>query len=70
MEANRSMRRTWDEYARLPSEGSTRYEVIAGEMTVTRAPSGAHQRTVSNLVRVLGTFVHPPVFKLAVAFCD
>ena len=59
MEANRSRTRwTYAEFARLPSEGSTRYEVIDGELAVTPAPTGAHQLVVSNLVRILGTFVH------------
>lgn len=59
MEANRSRARwTYAEFARLPSEGSTRYEVIDGELAVTPAPTGAHQVVVSNLVRILGTFVH------------
>jgi Uma2 family endonuclease len=57
MEANRSRTRwTYAEFARLPSEGSTRYEVIDGVLAVTPAPTGAHQLVVSNLVRILGTF--------------
>ena len=59
MEANRSRHRwTYAEFARLPSEGSTRYEVIDGELAVTPAPTGAHQIVVSNLVRILASFVH------------
>jgi Uma2 family endonuclease len=58
MEANRSRHRwTYAEFARLPSEGSTRYEVIDGELAVTPAPTGAHQIVVSNLVMDLGVFV-------------
>jgi Uma2 family endonuclease len=58
MEANRSRQRwTYAEFARLPSEGSTRYEVIDGELAVTPAPTGAHQRVVTNLVLALGAFV-------------
>jgi Uma2 family endonuclease len=57
MEANRSRSRwTYAEFARLPSEGSTRYEVIHGELAVTPAPTGAHQRVVANLVMLLGVF--------------
>jgi len=57
MEANRSRTRwTYAEFARLPSEGSTRYEVIDGELAVTPAPTGAHQRVVARLVMILGTF--------------
>lgn len=59
MEANRSrMRWTYAEFARLPSEGSTRYEVIDGELAVTPAPTSGHQIAVGNLVRLLGAFVH------------
>ena len=58
MEANRSrMRWTYAEFARLPSEGSTRYEVIDGELAVTPAPTSRHQLVVTNLVAVL----HPLV---------
>jgi len=59
MEANRSrVRWTYEEYMRLPSEGSTRYEVIDGELALTPSPGGPHQLAVSNVVRVLGTFAH------------
>jgi Uma2 family endonuclease len=58
MEANRSrMRWSYEEYARLPTSGSTRFEVIADELAVTPSPSGAHQLVVANLVMVLGIFV-------------
>lgn len=58
MEAERARARwTWEEYARLPSEGSTRYEVIDGELFVTPAPSRAHQRVVGRLVARLVSFV-------------
>ena len=50
MEANRSGARwTWEEFARLPSEGGTRYEVIDGELAVTPSPSLPHQRIVGAL---------------------
>ena len=59
MEANRSRQHwTYAEFARLPSEGSTRYEVIDGEVAVTPAPTGSHQRVVTNLVVALETFAH------------
>jgi Uma2 family endonuclease len=59
MEANRSrMRWTYDEYMRLPTSGSMRFEVIDGELAVTAAPSGQHQRMVTNLIVTLGPFVH------------
>jgi Uma2 family endonuclease len=58
MEANRSrMRWTYERYARLPTSGSTRYEVITDELAVTPSPSAAHQQVVANLVMVIGTFV-------------
>jgi Uma2 family endonuclease len=59
MEANRTRHRwTYAEFARLPTSGTTRYEVIDGELAVTPAPTGAHQRVVSHLIRILGGFVH------------
>lgn len=59
MEANRSRPRwTYAEFVRLPSEGSIRYEVIAGELAVTPAPTSGHQQVVTELVRALGNFVH------------
>ncbi len=58
-EANRSRARwTYAEFARLPSEGGTRYEVIDSELAVTPAPTGAHQLVVAHLVRILGPFAH------------
>lgn len=58
MEAqSRSTRWTYAEFARLPSEGSTRYEVIAGELVVTPAPSLRHQRISADLVTWLNGFV-------------
>ncbi|HUG42353.1 MAG TPA: Uma2 family endonuclease [Longimicrobiales bacterium] len=58
MEArSRSQRWTYAEFARLPSEGSTRYEVIAGELVVTPAPSLRHQRIVMDLGALLNGFV-------------
>ncbi len=59
MEAKRMPARwTYAEFARLPSEGSTRYEVIDGELAVTPSPSSRHQRVVTGLTRLLSTFVH------------
>jgi len=58
MEARKSsMRWTYAEFARLPSEGSTRHEVIDGELAVTPAPTSGHQQVVTNLVAILHTFV-------------
>ncbi len=58
MEAqSRLTRWTYAEYARLPSEGSTRYEVIAGELVVTPSPSLRHQRISMELATRLHGFV-------------
>lgn len=58
MEANeRRTRWTYAEYARLPTSGSTRYEVIEDELVVTPSPSSTHQRIVTWLVVRLGPFV-------------
>jgi len=58
MDAERTRTRwTYAEFARLPSEGSTRYEVIDDELYVTPAPSARHQRVVTDLVVQLGAFV-------------
>jgi Uma2 family endonuclease len=58
MEANPSRTRwTWGEFARLPSEGATRYEVIDGELFVTAGPALRHQRIATDLVTLLNTFV-------------
>lgn len=54
MEAKRTGSRwTYSEFARLPSAGGTRHEIIDGELTVTPAPALRHQRTVTRLVGVL-----------------
>jgi len=57
MEA-RSERQRWTyaEFARLPTSGSTRYEVIDGELVVTPAPGLRHQRVVTHLVSLLHRF--------------
>jgi Uma2 family endonuclease len=58
MEAKRSHKRwTYDEYAKLPESGTTRYEVIDGELAVTPSPTSTHQRIVTRLVLDLGSFV-------------
>lgn len=58
MEAKSTRRRwTYSEFARLPTSGSTRYEVIEGELVVTPSPSLRHQRIVGRLFRSLGGFV-------------
>ena len=51
------MRWTYAEFARLPSEESTRYEVIDGELAVTPSPSSRHQQVVGNLLAILRNFV-------------
>jgi Uma2 family endonuclease len=57
MEAKGTRQRwTYSEFARLPSEGSTRYEVIDGELVVTPAPTSRHQRVVTDLVTLLNAF--------------
>jgi Uma2 family endonuclease len=58
MEArSKPARWTYAEFARLPSEGSTRYEVIAGELVVTPAPALRHQRISADLLTLLNVFV-------------
>jgi Uma2 family endonuclease len=57
MEAKSTGQRwTYSEFARLPSEGSTRYEVIDGELVVTPAPTTRHQRIVAKLLSRLFAF--------------
>lgn len=58
MDANRTrVRWSWAEFARLPSEGSRRHEVIADELYVTPGPAPRHQRVVTRLIEILGPFV-------------
>lgn len=58
MEARRTgMGWTYAEFARLPSEGGTRHEVVAGELVVTPAPGVRHQDVVTRLAVRLRTFV-------------
>jgi Uma2 family endonuclease len=58
MEARRTRRRwSYAEFARLPSEGTSRQEVIDGELVVTPAPGLRHQGIVTDLVTLLNTFV-------------
>jgi len=47
---------TYDEFARLPDDGN-RYEIIAGELCMTPAPTLTHQRIVTRLVATLERFV-------------
>lgn len=58
MEAHRTQSRwTYAEFARLPSEGGTRHEIIGGELFVTPAPGTRHQRVVTRLTTLLSGFV-------------
>jgi Uma2 family endonuclease len=58
MEASRSAKRwTYAEFARLPTSGSTRYEVIDDDLVVTPAPGLRHHRIVKRLSRLLDDFV-------------
>ena len=57
MEAKSTPRRwTYAEFARLPTSGSTRYEIIDDELVVTPAPSLRHQRMVRELLYELVGF--------------
>lgn len=47
---------TYQEFARLPISGTTRYEVIDDELVVTPSPSARHQEAVTNLVTELNRF--------------
>jgi Uma2 family endonuclease len=51
-------RYAWDysDYARLPDDGN-RYEVIDGEVLVTRAPGTDHQHVLANLMFALRSYV-------------
>jgi Uma2 family endonuclease len=58
MEAKSTRKRwTYAEFARLPTSGSTRYEIIDDELFVTPSPSVRHQRIVKRLVVALDRFV-------------
>lgn len=48
---------TYAEFARLPSDDGSRYEVMFGELLVTPAPGRRHQRVVTDLVTILNTHV-------------
>lgn len=58
MEAKSTRKRwTYAEFARLPTSGSTRYEIIDDELVVTPSPGLKHQRVVKRLVVMLDGFV-------------
>lgn len=58
MEAKSTRKRwTYSEFARLPTSGTTRYEIIDDELVVTPAPTSRHQEVVTNLVTTLNVFV-------------
>lgn len=58
MEAKSTRKRwTYAEFARLPTSGSTRYEIIDDELFVTPSPGLRHQRMVKRLVLLLHNFV-------------
>lgn len=58
MEAERTRKRwTYSEFARLPTSGSTRYEVIDDELVVTPSPTPRHQRILAKLLYQLMGFV-------------
>lgn len=58
MESKRTRQRwTYAEFARLPSEGSKRHEIIDGELFVTPSPTSRHQRIVTDIVTLLNSFV-------------
>ena len=46
---------TTDDLLLLPDDGN-RYELVEGELIVTRSPSHTHQRTLANLVRIIGNY--------------
>jgi Uma2 family endonuclease len=57
MEAKSTRKRwTYAEFARLPTSGSTRYEIIDDELFVTPSPGTRHQRVVTRLVFMLYGF--------------
>ncbi|HET7274648.1 MAG TPA: Uma2 family endonuclease [Longimicrobiaceae bacterium] len=47
---------TYSEFVRLPDDGN-RYEIIAGELYMTPAPSTRHQLAITPLLAVLHSFV-------------
>jgi Uma2 family endonuclease len=56
MDPTRRYTWTYDEYARLPDDGS-RYEVVDGEVLVTPAPSTTHQHILGTLYMGLRSYV-------------
>src|SRR5690606_17800762 len=52
-----SRRWTREEVLALPDDGN-RYELVDGELLVTPAPRGRHQRVVMKLYDIISPFVH------------
>ena len=50
------VRWTYAEFARLPTSGSRRYEIIDDKLFVTPSPTARHQRIVTDLVTLMNAF--------------
>ena len=60
MQTGLKTRLDYADYCAIPPDGK-RYELIAGEVHVTPAPSPLHQRLVQRLLRTLEDHFRPPV---------
>lgn len=60
MQTGLKTRLDYADYCAIPSDGK-RYELIAGEVHVTPAPSPLHQRLVQRLLRILEDHFKPPM---------
>jgi Uma2 family endonuclease len=47
---------SYEEFQTLPRDGSKRFELIEGEVFMTRSPNTSHQRAVAKLLRALADF--------------